>query len=237
MGNIIYIPYLKINSGKIEIVKEIEFEFFDSDCHCTRDRNEYSIDRLSDFKFNSKLNFDVDNFIKSINKILKKFYKGKIKNFKAFIISLDNLLEFYLDEEEIKEANDIFYSPKISTENLREMIVVFEKLFDHLEIINEKEKKNFIRAIKSILVDDRVLDGNEINSFIEILTQIFDKNIYEQKDSSSKDYEEIMVEKHLDLSSSLSNFSSYSKNSQHQIRKLEEEIKRLKKLVPKEKDN
>ena len=91
---------------------------------------------------------------------------------------MDNLLEFYLNEEEIKEANDIFYSPKISTENLREMIVVFEKLFDHLEIINEKEKKNFIRAIKSILVDDRVLDGNEINSFIEILTQIFDKNIY-----------------------------------------------------------
>jgi len=178
MGNIRYIPYLKINSGKIEIVKEIEFEFFDFDCHCTRDRNEYSIDRLSDFKFNSKLNFDVDNFIKSINKILKKFYKGKIKNFKAFIISLNNLLEFYLNEEEIKEANDIFYSPKISTENLREMIVVFEKLFDHLEIINEKEKKNFIRAIKSILVDDRVLDGNEINSFIEILTQIFDKNIY-----------------------------------------------------------
>ena len=109
-------------------------------------------------------------------------------------------------------------------------------MFDNLEIINEKEKKNFIRAIKSILVDDRVLDGNEINSFIEILTQIFDKNIYEQKDST-KDYEEIMIEKHLDSSSSLSNFSSYSKNSQHQIRKLEEEIKRLKKLVPKEKDN
>ena len=110
-------------------------------------------------------------------------------------------------------------------------------MFDNLEIINEKEKKNFIRAIKSILVDDRVLDGNEINSFIEILTQIFDKNIYEQKDSSSKDYEEIMIEKHLDSSSSLCNFSSYSKNSQHQIRKLEEEIRRLKQLVQKEKDN
>ena len=73
MRNIRYIPYLEINSGKIEIVKEIEFEFFDFDCHCKRDRNdELSIDRLSDFKFNSKLNFDVDNFINSINKILKK---------------------------------------------------------------------------------------------------------------------------------------------------------------------
>ena len=56
---------------------------------------------------------------------------------------MDNLLEFYLDEEEIKESNDNFYSLKISMENLKKIIIVFEKLFDSLEIINEKEKKFF----------------------------------------------------------------------------------------------
>ena len=99
-----------------------------------------------------------------------------------------------------------------------------------------KKKKNFFRAIKSILVDDRVLDGNEINSFIELLIQIFDKNIYDEKDSSAKDCEESVVEKRLGSSSSLSDFSSCSKNSRRRVRKLEEEVGRLKKLVPKEKD-
>ena len=223
-------PFLRINFDEIEVVQVFEGGI----CSCF----ENSERKLSVFKIISKLNFDAHNFIELINEILVKFYIDKIKNFEAFIISLDNLLEFYLGEEEIKEANDIIYNCQLpSLENVKEKIIVFEKLFDNLEIINEKEKKNFIRAIKTILLNDRVLDDNKINTFIEILTQIFDKNIYEEKDSSSQDFEEIMIEKHSDSSQSFSNFSSYSENSQHQIRKMQKEINRLKKLIPKEKDN
>ena len=223
-------PFLRINFDEIEVV-----QVFEGGC-CSL--FEKSTQKLSVFKIISKLNFDACSFIELINEILLKFYENKIKNFKAFIISLDNLLYFYLDEEKIKEANDIiiYNRQRQSLENAKEKIIVFEKLFDNLEIIDEKEKKNFIRAIKSILVDDRVLDGNEINSFIEILTQIFDKNIYEQKEKDPSS-EEIMIEKNSDSSELISVFSSYSKNSQHQIRKMQKEIKRLKKLIPKERDN
>ena len=64
-------PYLEINSGEIEIVKVKELGI----CDCCCNNKNYFIDnknKLSVFKFNSKLNFDVDNFINSINKILKK---------------------------------------------------------------------------------------------------------------------------------------------------------------------
>ena len=259
MGNY---PYLDINHGIIEVVK---------------DPNMFSCpgtpkDRLSVFEINSRLNIPVYNFILLINKIILKFYKNKIRNIKAFIISLDNLFDFYLDEEEIKEANDILLSHKGDMENLKEKIIVFKNLFDSLEIINDKEKQNFIRSIKTILVDDEVLNKNEINTFIEILTKIFYKNIYEGKNSNliekkksnkfgkkypsifdrnksnmlleknssifeeenmpTQDFDDMRIEDLSNLSPN-SNFSSYSKNSQHQIRKMEKEIKRLKKLIPK----
>lgn len=261
MGNY---PYLDINFGEIEVAKDYRICF------------ETHQDKLKVFQIESSLNFPVYNFIQLINKILIKFYKKEIKNFKAFIISLDNLLEFYFNEEEIKEANNILENSSLQENgglvNLREKVKLFQNLYNNLEKINKKEKKNFIKSIKTILEEDRVLNVEEINSFIELLTQIFDKNIFEGKNSNiiekkkfkifnekdsnifgrnqsniieeknsiifdeenapTQDFDDARIEELSNLSYN-SNFSSYSKSSQHQIRKMEKEIKRLKKLIPK----
>jgi len=250
MGN--YSPYLDISFGEIEVVKDPDI----LSCPGT------DKDSLKVFKIKSRLNFPVYNFIQLINKILKKFYEKKIKNFKAFIISLDNLLDFYLNEEEIKEANNILeyklFSRRECLVNLKNKIKIFQKLFNNLEKINNKEKKNFIKSVKTILEDDEVLNNNEINTFIELLTQIFDKNIFEEENildennsnilggSNSnvledenlitQDLNDARIEEISNLSYK-SNFSSYSKNSQHQIRKMEKEIERLKKLIKSNKND
>lgn len=94
MGNT---PYLSFSDGILKIIKDPAF----LSCPGTPPFE------LEVFKIKSNLNFPFKDFIPLINKIIKKFYQKKIKNIKAFIISLDNLLEFYLDDAETREANNI----------------------------------------------------------------------------------------------------------------------------------
>ena len=210
------------------------------------------------FPIQSNNNIKINNFIRLINKIIIKFYDKKIKNLTAFILSLNHLLEIFLDSDEIHRINNIIQM-KPNMDNLSEIIKAFKKLYDNSDKIKEKEIKYFIKSINTILKEDNILIQYEIITFTELLTNIFNKNINENEnilnrkiyfeeeiiDNSSNssfnsdenssttrvNKDEELDEKLSNSSSYNSNFSSYSKNSQNQIKKMQKEIKRLKKLV------
>ena len=109
------------------------------------------------------------------------------------------------------------------------------------KINNKKDIKNFIKTIKVLLVEDKILIDDEIKTFIGILNYYFLNNDIDGEESENNintdtNTEIDLIEKNSNHSFD-SNFSSYSKSSQNQIRKMEKEIKRLKKLIPKDEND
>lgn len=192
-------------------------------------------------KIKPKKNEPIDKLIELVNKIIAKFANNKFKNLTAFIIAFDNLLEYYLPDDEIKKYNEIIEA-KINVSTLEQKVEIFIDLLKNLyKINNKKDIKNFIKTIKVLLVEDKILIDDEIKTFIGILNYYFLNNDIDGEESENNintdtNTEIDLIEKN---SNHLfdSNFSSYSKSSQNQIRKMEKEIKRLKKLIPKDEND
>ena len=192
-------------------------------------------------KIKPKKNEPIDKLIKLVNKIIAKFANNKLKNLTAFIIAFDNLLEYYLPDDEIKKYNEIIEA-KINVSTLEQKVEIFIDLLKNLyKINNKKDIKNFIKTIKVLLVEDKILIDDEIKTFIGILNYYFLNNDIDGEESENNintdtNTEIDLIEKNSNHSFD-SNFSSYSKSSQKQIRKMEKEIKRLKKLIPKDEND
>ena len=192
-------------------------------------------------KIKPKKNEPIDKLIELVNKIIAKFANNKFKNLTAFIIAFDNLLEYYLPDDEIKKYNEIIEA-KINVSTLEQKVEIFIDLLKNLyKINNKKDIKNFIKTIKVLLVEDKILIDDEIKTFIGILNYYFLNNDIDGEESENNintdtNTEIDLIEKNSNHSFD-SNFSSYSKSSQNQIRKMEKEIKRLKKLIPKDEND
>ena len=192
-------------------------------------------------KIKPKKNEPIDKLIELVNKIIAKFANNKLKNLTAFIIAFDNLLEYYLPDDEIKKYNEIIEA-KINVSTLEQKVEIFIDLLKNLyKINNKKDIKNFIKTIKVLLVEDKILIDDEIKTFIGILNYYFLNNDIDGEESENNintdtNTEIDLIEKNSNHSFD-SNFSSYSKSSQNQIRKMEKEIKRLKKLIPKDEND
>ena len=165
MGYMGYIPYLKIdNEDFLYIYKK------SSSCCCNKDIE------IKLFKINRKKDEPISKMIELVNEIIVNFAICKIKNLTAFIIAFDNLLEYYLHDDEIKRYNKIIKA-KLSESTLEEKVKVFKDFYNNLyKINNKKDIKNFIKTIKVLLVEDKILIDDEIKTFIGILNYYFLNN-------------------------------------------------------------
>ena len=227
-------PYLKIDENDFLCI----YKKYSLYC-CPGDPLEIELKDL--FKIKPKKNEPIFKLIELVNKIIAKFADNKFKNLTAFIIAFDNLLEYYLDDDEIKRYNEIIKA-KLNESTLEQKVKIFIDLLKNLyKINNKKDIKNFIKTIKVLLVEDKILIDDEIKTFIEILNYYFFNNNIDEGESENTintdiNTEEDLIEKNSNHSFD-SNVSSYSENSQNQIRKMEKEIKRLKKLIPKDEND
>ena len=186
----------------------------------------------------------IENCIFLINQLLHNNYKLS----KNFINKTKNIFERILDEflnkDEkffyLKDYNSI--KKKLDLETINIFIKLFKIIYDRKSQIKIETIIFFIKSIDYSLKDEKILNEKDIDFLISKLKKIYlsekefkvEKiNNIEYTDIGTFFKEEIRIDTEVDIKSikSSKNFSLYSKNSQSQIIKMEEEIKDLKSII------
>ena len=186
----------------------------------------------------------IENCIYLINQLLHNNYKLS----KNFINKTKNIFERILDEflnkDEkffyLKDYNSI--KKKLDLETINIFIKLFKIIYDRKSQIKIETIIFFIKSIDYCLKDEKILNEKDIDFLISKLKELYvDEKEFKVEKINNIEYtdigtcfkEEIKIGTEFDIQSikSSKNFSLYSKNSQSQIIKMEEEIKDLKSII------
>ena len=186
----------------------------------------------------------IEKCISLINQILHNNYqisKGFIQKTKDIF---EKILEEFLNKDEqlcyLKDFNSI--KKKNDLKTVKIFINLFKIIYDKKSQIKIETIIFFIKSIDYCLKDEKILNEKDIDFLISKLKKIYlsekefkvEKiNNIEYTDIGTFFKEEIRIDTEVDIKSikSSKNFSLYSKNSQSQIIKMEEEIKDLKSII------
>ena len=243
--------------------------------------------KLDEKKFMENIEKKDDKFLSSINRIIQK--KEEIKNDKITFLkeALRSILSNILNEGEvtvylshIEKYKNLFFN----IDNFIKICELFKLIYSKKKEIDKEDIKYFIKSIKTVLNEPKILEDEFFEYFFEKLDEIFldnnknSQNYPEKEDKKEKNIKEedkkeeenisllnkenfisktnsqthlkkngefekminskfiLNIEKGLDSKSKSSNFSKYSKNSQHQIKKMEDKIQEYEKIIGKYKE-
>jgi len=194
--------------------------------------------------FNSiENNEDINRLIKIINNILENY--GKINDLNTFKISIKTLLKNFLNEEKINYYSNIIEESKnnYNFDNIKELISLFKLIYSNKNKINYEQIKFFCDTISEILKSEKILNltNNDINFLIQKMEEILSPNYINANNNNiinlniSEEKETNIQKEDLDISN-IKVFSTYSQNSQNQIKKMNNKIRELEAKINESKD-